>query len=246
MHYFRFLTDYAAGLLRPLLRRGKALPYSKRACRAYFATLGRTTYQDRFFAGNSSFFNAPFRSSRRIQDILASQWSVVVEMGSGFGDLERSLNKRHSNAYVALDWSIGLLQTSRSLGGEHGRSFYVCGDAELCPLQQDLADLILIANLTPYISCLSTLAREVSRIARRPCSYLGLLYPIRNPFWEDEFGGFGLNYSHSSEIIGAFEDEGFEVLYREALYFQLVPGRRSFSQHLADYVEFGRNSAANT
>ncbi len=239
MRYSYFLNDYVRGLLRRISTK-KRVPYSKHACQAYFTKLQKLDYDEHFCAANFGFFSRPFRCSSTIRQLITSKAAIIVELGSGFGDLERSLNGWKSGTYLGLDWGHQMLQTARSLSKTADASYYVCADAEFSPFREGIADLILIANLTPYFSSVWSLAQEAGRIAK-PHSVVALLYPIGNPFWEGDFEGVGLNYFDRGQIVGPFESEGYSVVHIESLSFELVPGTHLFSQHLADYIEFERS-----
>ena len=108
------------------------------------------------------------------------------------------------------------------------------------PLKNDVADIILLANLLPYIDNLPLIADEIARIAKNTDCLIVILYPVKNPFWEYEFEGFGINFHKSEDIIKILTKKGFRHITYKEIVFRTIPKTSIFAQTLAIYLEFIR------
>jgi len=238
MKYRRFLFDYIIGVSRIVAHRYQKLPYSKSLAKSYFQRLSPDSYQGAFFAGNINIFHFSFINSNIINNFASKKNSTILELGCGFGDLMQVIPYRCN--YIGLDWSEKSLMIASHVAEYKNISFYpVCGDAEDIPLSNNIADIILILNLLPYIENFDKLVEGISRVAKDN-SCIAVLNPVKNPFWEYEFEGFGINFYKREKIIQKFKKEGFMVANLKQIDYQLIPKTSFLTQHIADYFEFLR------
>ncbi len=102
------------------------------------------------------------RLLERLQLIkIAPRW--IVDVGSGSGNASRQLAARYKKAtVVALDLSLGMLATARSLSPKFfSRQLYVCGDVEKIPLDRSVTELVFSSLVLQWCDDLSVACLQV-------------------------------------------------------------------------------------
>lgn len=189
------LKEYVKGCFRWK----KPINYSKMRFVEYFERLSRDRFDSEHIAAGHSPFWEALQTSETLGNVLSGESLVIVDLGAGFCDIERTISFSQSSLVVSIDLSRGMLVEGKAVRRSYHHGAIV-GDVEACPLASSSADLVFLINVLPYLRSPLLAFSEIARILK-PGGKAFVLFPIESPIWDREADGSRIMYPPHKEVV---------------------------------------------
>ncbi len=213
-------VDYTLEYLKGLIRKAPTIDYSKSNCIKYFDGCAKEKLiQKHAVASKLPFLNL-IKSLESIRTIKNGNKVVVVDLGCGTGELERSNILPQDSFICMVDYSKNMINCCKDIL-TNADIHLIIGDGENLPFKSGIFDMVIMINMLPYIKYINKLLEDVRRIIKSNGSII-IVNPIPSPLWEEEFDGIRIILRDPYNIKASLKDVGFKIIEIKRCYFRFI------------------------
>lgn len=203
------LFEFIKGLVRRLSQQGLVLN-EERAMEYFRERSLNSSYEDFTDSSREWYLAVLKKSSCLAGRLLQRNNPVILDIGCGRGGLFNWLCRNVELAtYFGIDQDRYAIDHCRT---HFDSGTFIEGDIRrLTSVFDKRTDVTFAVNVFPYICDPGDVLTKCRQLARSTDAVLAILDPAPSPYWEKEFGGFGIELREATDLIERAREAGWTL-----------------------------------